>query len=310
MKSGNRFLDVFATFILMLALLMPLSARVTSSPAPVVIKQNTTGVNAVDLDNPPLLTKYAHGFKVGPINHNILPAGPIEPKAHQLFFEAQTFQQKGFAYLMYGCPEQAIVSLNKAHILWPDSAATYRWLAEAYEADGHPSLAIANYRLLFYGWPNRNSLADTKNLKSGKVPADKPSDYNTPDPEITDPTLLMQFSLLLQQAGQEDEARTIFEREDDEDVRRALPGHRCDLAAAGQRRIPADGVGVTGECQLAVLHDSCPIDEEPCCGLVVVSVEGGAPTAGHVFGRRGLVAATRGEDENRGKQDRCFRHGG
>lgn len=212
MKSGNRFLDVFATFILMLALLMPLSARVTSSPAPVVIKQNTTGVNAVDLDNPPLLTKYAHGFKVGPINHNILPAGPIEPKAHQLFFEAQTFQQKGFAYLMYGCPEQAIVSLNKAHILWPDSAATYRWLAEAYEADGHPSLAIANYRLLFYGWPNRNSLADTKNLKSGKVPADKPSDYNTPDPEITDPTLLMQFSLLLQQAGQEDEARTIFER--------------------------------------------------------------------------------------------------
>lgn len=212
MKSGNRFLDVFATFILMLALLMPLSTRVTSSPAPVVIKQNTTGVNAVDLDNPPLLTKYAHGFKVGPINHNILPAGPIEPKAHQLFFEAQTFQQKGFAYLMYGCPEQAIVSLNKAHILWPDSAATYRWLAEAYEADGHPSLAIANYRLLFYGWPNRNSLADTKNLKSGKVPADKPSDYNTPDPEITDPTLLMQFSLLLQQAGQEDEARTIFER--------------------------------------------------------------------------------------------------
>ena len=213
MKSGIRLVDVLVTFVLALALLTPLSARVTSSsPAPIVVKQDTAGVNAVDLDNPPLLTKYAHGFKVGPINHNILPAGPTEPKAHQLFFEAQAFQQKGFAYLMYGYPEQAIVSLNKARILWPDSAATYRWLAEAYEANGQPNMAIVSYRSLFYGWPSRNSLADTKNLKPGKVPADKPSDYNTPDPEITDPTLLMQFSLLLQRAGQEDEARAIFER--------------------------------------------------------------------------------------------------
>jgi len=212
MKSKFRFADVLVTCVLTLVLFTPISARVTSPATPVVVKQNATGVNAIDLDNPPLLTKYTHGLKIGSTNHNILPAGPAEPKAHQLFFEAQNFQQKGFAYLMYGYPEQAIVSLNKARVIWPDSAATYRWLAEAYEASGQSSLAIANYRLLFYGWPERKSRADTKNLKPGEVPADKPSDYNTPDPAITDPTLLMQFSLLLQQTGQEDEARAIFER--------------------------------------------------------------------------------------------------
>jgi len=212
MKSTIRFADILITFVLALVLSMPLSARVTSPTAPVVVKQNAAAVNPVDLDNPPLLTKYAHGLKVGSINHNILPAGPTEPKAHQLFFQAQDFQQKGFAYLMYGYPKQAIMSLNKARILWPDSAATYRWLAEAYEANGQPSSAIVNYRLLFYGWPNRNSLNHTKSLKLGEVPADKPSDYNRPDPETTDPTLLMQFSLLLQQAGQDDEARAIYDR--------------------------------------------------------------------------------------------------
>jgi tetratricopeptide (TPR) repeat protein len=113
---------------------------------------------------------------------------------------------------MYGRPDKAIVRLNQARVLWPDSAATYRWLAEAYEAAGQPSSAIANYCLLFYGWPGRKSLIDIRILKPGETPSDKPGDYNQANPEITDPTLLMQFSLLLQQTGQENEAWAIYER--------------------------------------------------------------------------------------------------
>lgn len=185
------------------------------STATSVVKQDASISNMplgnLDLDSPPLPRKYAHPLRTISLTRNKMPSGPGEAKASQLYSESQDLQQKGFAWLMYGFPQKAILKLNQSRILWPDSAATYRWLAESYEANGQPKEAISNYRLLFYGWPGKY-VAGTSKGGPKELPLDKPSDYDQPNPEESDPTLLMQFSFLLQQTKQYTEAQVVYER--------------------------------------------------------------------------------------------------
>jgi tetratricopeptide (TPR) repeat protein len=179
----------------------------------VAIRDKYTDVDGHDLLNPALPFKYCHGFRqmAGNGLSGRLPIGPIDRTARENYLSAQELREIGFAYLTYHSYNNAIAQLKHSLLLWPDSAATYRWLAEAYEAKGQTKEAITNYRLLFYGWPGKY-LADENQTKPKTTPADKPSDYDQPNPEETDPTLLMQFSLLLQHTGQTEEARAIYER--------------------------------------------------------------------------------------------------
>jgi tetratricopeptide (TPR) repeat protein len=177
------------------------------------------GEEDLDLLNPPLLSKYAHGLKRVDGNgiRSRMASPPTQKQARELYGQSQDLRDVGFAYLMYKHPEKAIVRLKQALTLWPDSATTYRWLAEAYAATGQTKEAVANYRLLFYGWPGKSvsdtSASDTVDTtKPKETPSDKPSDYDQPNPEETDPTLLMQFALLLEQTHQYLEARSIYER--------------------------------------------------------------------------------------------------
>lgn len=162
----------------------------------------------LDFDTYSVPVKYVHGFKkhtTGP-----LPV-PAAPEARKRYLQAEELLDKGFVYLANHRANKAIIRFNAARALWPDSASTYRWLAEAYEANGQTEEAIANYRLLFYGWPGKY-VADETQPKPKETPPDKPSDYDQPNPEETDPTLLMQFSLLLQQKKQYAEAEAVYMR--------------------------------------------------------------------------------------------------
>lgn len=212
-------LKVFITSLLVLPMGIPAYAQQVANPS-FGISGHSTGITdkytddeGHDLLNPPLLIKYGHGLKriEGNGIRGRLPAGPVDPKSREKYFAAQELRDVGFAYLAYRRYDRAIAQLNEARLLWPDSAANYRWLAEAYEANGQTKEAIANYRLLFYGWPGKYA-PDEAQAKPKDTPPDKPSDYDQPNPEETDATLLMQFSLLLQKTKEYPEAQAVYER--------------------------------------------------------------------------------------------------
>lgn len=212
MKSTKIMLCCACTsFVLETALLHSAAAQQVR-PQQAVTSATTAASSSddadLDFDTYSVPVKYAHGFKkhtTGP-----LPA-PVAPEARRRYLQAEELLNKGFVYLTNRRASKAIIRFNAAHALWPDSANTYRLLAEAYEANGQTGEAIANYRLLFYGWPGKY-VADENQIKPKGTPPDKPSDYDQPNPEETDPTLLMQFSLLLQQTKQYAEAQMIYER--------------------------------------------------------------------------------------------------
>lgn len=189
----------------------PARTSINTTSLPEIYKDE----EGLDLLNPPIPCKYAHGFKRVEGNgiRSRMPSPPSDKQARELYLKAQSLQEVGFAYLMYKRPEKAIIRFKQSLALWPDSARTYRWLAEAYEANGQTQEAITNYRLLFYGWPGKyipNPLDDGTQPKT--TPVDKPSDYDQPNPEEADPTLLMRFSLLLQQTNQYTEAQSVYNR--------------------------------------------------------------------------------------------------
>lgn len=173
----------------------------------------------IDLDNIQIPPKYSHPLPTVFLISQRLPKPPTDPQARERYIEATGRRRKGMVFLFKGQAERAIAMFNQAAALWPDCAENYRWLAEAYTANDQVNQAIANYRLLFYGWPGKSSPSprpDDNPLARRRIdnnrPSDKPSDYDKPNPEETDPILLMQFSLLLQQTKQYAEAQTVYER--------------------------------------------------------------------------------------------------
>ncbi len=200
-----------AGHLLVALLLVPAHAQKLSSPALAQTASAADDADDVDVDlsNYPVPVRYAHGSVNGQVSQS-LPM-PKDPTVRKRYVQAQDLRDKGFAYLAYRRYTKAIARLNQSLALWPDNAQTYRWLAEAYEANGQTPQAIADYRLLFYGWPGRVRSGQPER-NNDQVPADKPRDYDQATPAETDPTLLMRFSLLLQQTGQYAEARRAYER--------------------------------------------------------------------------------------------------
>ncbi len=214
-------LKPFATALFFSFLCLPVTAQQTIGSTAKIglqtisISDRYTDDEGNDILNPPLAAKYAHGLKhlEGNGLRAKLPAGPVDPKARERYFTAQDLRDIGFAYLAYHRYDKSIARLNLSRDLWPDSAATYRWLAEAYEANGQAKEGIVNYRLLFYGWPGKYvPTGNNDPAKPKEIPSDKPSDYDQPNPEESDPTLLMRFSLLLQETDQTAEAKLVYER--------------------------------------------------------------------------------------------------
>lgn len=199
-------------YLLAFLLGMTVFAPAHSQQAPVKTSQSQATADDTDIDlaNPPLYVQYAHGESTENREHYLIPV-PRDPAARKRYQQAQGLLNIGTAYLEYSRYDKAIARLNQSLALWPDNAQTYRWLAEAYEANGNTQQAIANYRLLFYGWPGRVRSGQPER-GDDQVPADKPRDYDQTTPAETDPTLLMKFSLLLQQTNQYAEAKRAYER--------------------------------------------------------------------------------------------------
>jgi len=155
-----------------------------------------------NLVDPP---RYAHGMDVR-LMAEVHP--PDDLAARTKYLKSCTYRDLGIAYFFDGQPKIAISKLLVATETWPDNVDAYRWLAESYISVGDNADAIKSYRLLFDGWSGR--VRDV-NL-TGPMPPDRASNYNTVSSEETDPISLLQFSLLLQEDGDDAEARQIYDR--------------------------------------------------------------------------------------------------
>jgi tetratricopeptide (TPR) repeat protein len=153
--------------------------------------------NDADLDHVPFPVKYAHPHTTGiTMGMHMNPTGTLDAATKQRYLRSQELEDRGMKEFFLKRDDAAIISLNTALTLRPNSENAYRWLAEVYADKGQIDKAIAAYRHLFYGDRNRTKLNDIDRL----------NDYQT------DPTLLMQFSLLLLQTNQYPEALAAYQQ--------------------------------------------------------------------------------------------------